>query len=306
VIYTETVTVGTDGRWYSSHTISLADGSYKISAVQTDSSNGTVTSQLSNVNRFSIVNAPVVLPIWPVSPPSPILTPPIVTPPTTPVGPVTPNVVFTEDHIAYIIGYEDGTFKPDDNISREEVATIFYRLLTDEIRAQYRGYADFTDVDDTRWSSIYIGTLQNLGIFTGYEDGSFKPEEFITRAEIAVIAAKLDANAFGGTTDFSDISGHWAEVYIAAAESGGLLRGYEDGSFNPDAYITRAEAVTLVNRILKRESDISSYRSSAVVDFPDIEGHWAYYQIIEASTPHEYVRRNLDTTDIVEDWTDIG
>jgi uncharacterized repeat protein (TIGR02543 family) len=150
------------------------------------------------------------------------------------------------DHFAYIIGYPEGDIRPLNNITREEVAMIFYRLLTDESRNQLLSDVNpFTDVEGNRWSNRAISTLYNAGIISGYPDGTFRPSAPITRAEFATIAAKFDNLDLGIPSKFTDIAGHWAERYITSAENKGWVQGYPDMTFKPEQDITRAEAMPL-------------------------------------------------------------
>jgi hypothetical protein len=201
--------------------------------------------------------------------------------PTAPIVPVIPTLPVVAEHFTYVIGYEDKTFRSEGLISREEIATIFYRLLSVDLREANQANAAFSDVDAGRWSSVYIGTLQNLGIFSGYEDGTFKPGESITRAELAAIAVK-----------FSGITGNWSESYIDEAIKAGFIVGYPDGAYYPDRFITRAEAVTLINRLLKRDINVDAFKTygtSGIALFPDVDkSHWAFYNIVEASVAHKY------------------
>ena len=211
-----------------------------------------------------------------------------------------------ENHYRYIAGYPDGTINPNGHITREEVATIFYRLLTRETRKQYRrATTSFADVDPYQWSVMEIGTMQNVGVIHGRGEDAFDPKANITRAEFATIAMRFDNLEEGATHNLTDVSGHWAETYIAAAVSRGWVVGYPDDSFRPDLPITRAEAMTLINRVLERNVDKDGILQSLVTSWTDLPlNHWAYYEIQEATISHKYVRRNEN--DIVENWTDKG
>lgn len=208
--------------------------------------------------------------------------------------------LITDDHISYINGYSDGTFRADDSITRAEVATIFYRLLKDNTAG---GNKEFTDIKGNEWYAKAVNKLGGLGIINGYQDGSFKPYQKITRAEFTAMAAR-----FTGTTgtgiDFTDVSkNHWAYDAISAAVDEGWINGYSDKTFKPDNDITRAESVTIVNRMLTRIPDKKFIDSDAdVKTFKDIDKtHWAFYEIIEASNHHDY---NLDINGN-ETWTNI-
>lgn len=210
------------------------------------------------------------------------------------------------DHYRYVLGYPDGSIKPEGNITREEVAAIFYRLLTPESRKQYRKITTtFLDIDPHRWSVMEIGTMQNASIIQGRDTGDFDPDANITRAEFAAIAMRFDKLQSGVPHSFTDIAGHWAEDYIASAAAKGWIMGYPDNSFKPNQPITRAEAMTLINRVLERKVDKDGLLHRIAVLWPDLpQGHWAYYEVMEATISHEYVRRSEN--DIVEDWTDSG
>lgn len=209
-----------------------------------------------------------------------------------------------EDHFAYVSGYKDGTVRPTNNITREEVAAIFYRLLTDVSRAVYEtGVNNFSDVDSSRWSNNAISTLANAGIISGYKEGTFKPGQTITRAEFAAIASRFDSVSEDVTNPFTDTEGHWAEQLISNAADKGWVGGYPDSTFRPSNAITRAEAMTLINKVLNREVDKEGLLADAK-QWPDNqEGKWYYYQVLEATNSHDYERRSADS--YVENWTAI-
>ncbi|MFR3290272.1 MAG: S-layer homology domain-containing protein [Lachnospiraceae bacterium] len=181
----------------------------------------------------------------------------------TPITPIpepddSPVGLNTEDHVAYIIGYEDGTVRPGANITRAEVATIFFRLLTDETRESYWSQSSgFTDVASGAWYNNAVSTLTRAGILDGYEDGSFRPNASITRAEFTKIAVSFFKHAGGASANpFNDVpDSAWYAEFVKAAAELGLIDGYEDGTFRPNAPITRAEACTIVNRTLGRAPD---------------------------------------------------
>lgn len=209
-----------------------------------------------------------------------------------------------EDHFAYVSGYTDGTVRPTNNITREEVAAIFYRLLTDVSRTVYEtGVNNFSDVDSSRWSNNAISTLANAGIISGYKEGTFKPGQTITRAEFAAIASRFDSVSENVTNPFTDTEGHWAEQLISNAADKGWVGGYPDSTFRPSNAITRAEAMTLINKVLNREVDKEGLLADAK-QWPDNqEGKWYYYQVLEATNSHDYERRSADS--YVENWTAI-
>lgn len=224
----------------------------------------------------------------------------------------------TEDHYAYIIGYsEDGTVRPNANISRAEVATIFFRLLTDEARDQFwMTTNNFSDVLPNDWYNNAVSTMVNMGIIQGYEDGTFRPNANITRAEFAAIAARFMASGYGVEDDlFTDIANHWARESINDAAMAGWINGYEDGTFRPDAAITRAEAVTLVNNVLQRKPD-ADHMFDSMIKWPDNpESAWYYEAIQEATNSHDYdlfedaeyetwtaLQENRDWAALEKDW----
>ncbi|MGM9573723.1 MAG: S-layer homology domain-containing protein [Hominicoprocola sp.] len=197
------------------------------------------------------------------------------------------------DHYAYVVGYPDGTVQPQGAITRAEVATIFFRLLSDETRDLYWTKDNaYTDVKAGDWFNNAVSTLSNAGIINGYPDGTFRPNAPITRAEMAkVIAmfAELDKDSEG----FKDIAGHWAEAYIKLAAGNGWIAGYPDGTFRPNQYITRAETMTMINRVLERvpseEEHLLSRR--VMLTFPDNQpGDWYYIAVQEATNSHTYER----------------
>ena len=215
----------------------------------------------------------------------------------------TPNWLNTEDHYAYIVGYNDGTVKPNNNITRAEVATIFFRLLTDDARAYYWSTdSGFSDVKPGDWYNNAVATMVNAGILTGYSDGTFKPNANITRAEFATIAARFLSNSYSLNDRFYDTEGHWAEPYINRAAEVGWINGYNDGSFKPDRAITRAEAVTLVNAVLGREPH-EDHLLNNMVTWPDNPKFaWYYEDIQEATNSHDYVWASGNAYEI---WTKL-
>ncbi len=204
---------------------------------------------------------------------------------------VAPADLISEDHSAYIVGYTDGEAKPLNNITREEVAAIFYRLLTPEKRAEIETTEhNFPDVSDDKWSVEEIATLANGGYIVGDENGNFNPNAPITRASFVTIAAQFVPDVeVPDVSYFSDIEGHWAEDNIKkAAYACYWIFGYEDGTFRPNDYITRAEAMAIINRMLVRYADTSSEYAK---DWPDVpEDAWYYGPVIEATTNHTYER----------------
>lgn len=205
------------------------------------------------------------------------------------------------DHFAYVVGYPDGTVRPGNSITREEIATIFFRLLLDEERNDIFSKTNgFTDIDEARWSNTAISTMENGGFIKGYEDGSFGPDKNITRAEFATIASRLDEMTENTSHGFTDISGHWAEKYIADAVAKGWIAGYEDGTFRPEQNITRAEAMTIINRMLNRFVNEKGLHKDAVLWPDNSEDAWYYYAVEEATNSHDYVRQS---DGVYETWT---
>ncbi len=224
----------------------------------------------------------------------------------------------TKDHYGYIIGYPvdyytgqpttDQTKKPvrpEGKITRAEVATIYFRMLTDESRTKFWSQSSgYSDVKTGDWFNNAVSTLSKAGIIAGYEDGSFRPNGYITRAEFATIAARFFDVTYSGKDLFPDISGHWAKDYINQAANKGFVNGYEDGTFKPDRNITRAEAVTLVNRTLDRHPDKSHFTKDMLV-WPDNmdQTKWYYADMQEATNSHTYqMKENSDKTKY-ENWT---
>lgn len=215
------------------------------------------------------------------------------------------EVLNKEIHFNYVIGYTDGTIRPNNDISRAEVATIFFRLLTDEAREQYTTTAgNFTDVKAGMWCNRAIATLTNMGIIKGYTDGSFQPNKSITRAELATIIArfaKLDVN----TKTFSDINGHWAQKNIELAAGNGWINGYEDGTFRPNNNITRAETFAMINRVLDRQTESVSdlLPTSDMNMWSDNlnENAWYYKDVQEATNYHKCDRVG---DSVYEKWTE--
>lgn len=212
------------------------------------------------------------------------------------------------DHFAYIIGYKDGYVRPDRNISRAEVATIFFRLLTDDAREKYWSSTNnYSDVKDTDWCNNAISTLSNMGILKGYEDGTFHPNAPVTRAEFAAIAARFSDGAADDYATFSDVpNDYWASKEIAKAAKLGWIKGYKDGTFRPTNNITRAEVMTLVNRVLERGVDEKGLTEDAIQWADNLDkSAWYYYDVQEATNSHEYARTDReikDQTYCYEEW----
>ena len=233
-------------------------------------------------------------------------------PPVKPVTPIRPPVdpdkpeLNTEDHYAYIVGYPDGNVKPEGNITRAEVATIFFRLLTDESRDAFWSQTNnYPDVSEDAWYNNAVSTLTNAGILDGYEDGTFKPDGNITRAEFATIAVRFFEATYDGEDLFSDIAGHWAQDYINEAANAGIVDGYPDGTFRPQQLITRAEAMTMVNRTIDRHPHKDHLLDDMIVWPDNPETAWYYEQVQEATNSHEYTMNTDDEQNPYEIWTEL-
>ena len=213
--------------------------------------------------------------------------------PEKPSQPENPNPpTLTKDHVAYIIGYVDGTVRPNNLITRAEVTTIFFRLLSDESRSEFWSQTNpYSDVSRNLWCNNAISTLTNAGIILGYNDGTFKPDAPITRAQLAAIAVRFSTVIYDGDSTFNDVpSSHWASRYIALAEYLGWINGYRDNTFKPDQYITRAEAITLINRVLERDVE-EEYMLPGMITWIDNPPYtWCYEAIQEATNSHDYTR----------------
>ncbi len=203
----------------------------------------------------------------------------------------------TANHTAFMQGDASGSFRPDADITRAEVCAIFHRLLKDK---NVEATASFTDVAADAWYAEAVNVLATLEIVNGYADGTFKPENPISRAEFAAICARF-AKTADGTVRFSDVpASHWAYDEINTAAAYGWITGYSDGAFKPDNNISRAEAATMVNRMLGRLADNGAIDAGRGKSFPDVtKSHWAFYQIGEATTDHEYT---LDASRTEETW----
>ncbi len=217
-------------------------------------------------------------------------------------GHQTPGSLNGDEHFAYVIGYPDETVRPNDNISRAEVTTIFFRLLKDGVRdANMSKSNDFADVEDGEWHNMAISTMAKLGIVKGRNENNFVPDMFITRAEFATICARFDDSEFEVIDSFTDVKGHWAEAEIHEAAAHGWIRGYEDGTFRPDAFITRAEAMTMINRVLNRVPESVEDLLSSMTKWSDNSdiSAWYYLPIQEATNSHNFRMKN----NIYETWT---
>ena len=214
-----------------------------------------------------------------------------------------PDKLNGDDHYAYVIGYLDGNVRPNANVSRAETATIFFRLLKSDIRGGNL-IADngFSDVSDGQWHNKAISTMAKLGIVKGRRADSFDPDASITRAEFAAICARFNTKPVENSGSFSDISGHWAENEIERAAAFGWISGYPDGTFHPDARITRAEAMTMINRVLCRMPQSESDLLDSMVTWPDNKpSDWHYLAVQEATNSHDFDRQG----EVGESWTKL-
>lgn len=197
------------------------------------------------------------------------------------------------DHTAFLVGYAEGTFGPERNMTRAEVTTMFARLLTEQIEADKTYSSTFNDVAKNCWAANYIGYMQQFGIVTGYTDGSFRPNAPVTRAEFAAIASRFE-KLTQGSKSFTDVPDtHWAVKYINFAATRGWVTGYADGTFKPEHSITRAEVAAVTCRLLERSADQTYIRSriGELRTFADVtESHWAYWYAMEAANGHDYTK----------------
>ena len=211
-----------------------------------------------------------------------------------------------DDHFAYIVGYPNGNVEPNGNITRAEVATIFFRLLTEEVRTANSTQSNsLSDVTRGQWFNHAVSTLSSMGIVKGHNDGTFAPNAPITRAEFAAIAARFDDKNTDTSSKFTDIASHWAKNEIGIAANKGWINGYPDDTFRPNQYITRAEAMTLVNRVLNRLPENSSDLLDSMIKWPDNSdaSAWYYLAVQEATNSHAYSDKSKD--DKYEKWTTI-
>ena len=263
--------------WYS------ADGtllSKELTFVPTKK-DGTVWQGTTYYARFSAQRRPST----PSTPAKPDETKPTLAP--------IPEMLNGEDHYAYLLGYEDGTVRPNGSISRAEVATVLFRLLKDDVRMQNLTKDNaYSDVSDTAWYAAAVSTLSKMGVISGYPDGTFRPNAPITRAEFAAMIARFDETAKSADTPFTDISGHWAENAIGKAYGNGWVEGSSKTVFCPESNLTRAETATLLNRVLHRLPEKESDLLANQIVWPDNpETFWGYLAIQEATNSHEYERK---------------
>ena len=209
-----------------------------------------------------------------------------------------------DDHFAYIVGYPNGNVEPNGNITRAEVATIFFRLLTEEVRTANSTQSNsLSDVTRGQWFNHAVSTLSSMGIVKGHNDGTFAPNAPITRAEFAAIAARFDDKNTDTSSKFTDIASHWAKNEIGIAANKGWINGYPDGTFRPNQYITRAESMTLVNRVLNRLPENSSDLLNSMIKWPDNSdaSAWYYLAVQEATNSHYYKTKENK----FEKWTEL-
>ncbi|WP_050616491.1 S-layer homology domain-containing protein [Bacillus testis] len=207
-----------------------------------------------------------------------------------------------KDHIAYVVGFKDGSFRPEKSVTRGEVAAIFARLIAEKMNMNQVYPSTFKDVKQEKWYSDYIGYLEKYKIISGYSDGTFRPEAPITRAEFTVIASRFSKVEAKAEKIFTDVpADHWASAYISTAYKNGWINGYADGTFKPEQQINRAEAVKIVNSMLDRIINEDSIKGTNVKDYTDVKkNHWAYYHITEASNAHDYIKE-----DNQEIWVEV-
>lgn len=231
-----------------------------------------------------------------------------VTPPVTPSEPADPDdtgvsdLLDTENHNQYLFGYPEGTFGPDQNMTRAEVAQMFYNLLVDKNVAIT---ASFEDVPADAWYAKSVNTLASMGIISGVGENRFEPERSITRAEFTSMAMKFTKGALDGTNVFSDVhSGDWFYEAVVGSIQYGWIEGYEDGTFRPENRITRVEVTSIVNKMLGRFADREFVAGHAdeLNSFSDVTStHWGYYHIVEATNSHTYTKPSTN----VETWTEL-
>ena len=215
-----------------------------------------------------------------------------------------PSMLNGDDHFAYIQGYADGTVRPNANITRAQVATIFFRLLDEDVRDDNLTTTNsFPDVNEDYWANTAISTMAALGVINGRNSGYFDPDAYITRAEFAAICARFDDSGVTGVTTFTDTDGHWAEEEIGRAAALGWIQGYSDGTFRPNQYITRAQAVTMINRVLCRLPEDTDDLLSGMNTWTDCdEDDWFYLAIQEATNSHDFASKDQ----VYETWTDLN
>ncbi len=202
------------------------------------------------------------------------------------------DILNSSEHFAYVKGYQDNTVRPENNITRAETTEIFYRLLNESTKnSNFTLENGFGDVDADAWYNTSVSVMAKLGIIKGKTSDIFAPDDFITRGEFAAICARFDNSDFETTNSFTDIKGHWAEGEIYEAAAHGWIKGYEDGTFRPDEFITRAEAITMINRMLDRTPKSVEDLHTDMIKWSDNSDEFAWYYIAiqEATNGHSYV-----------------
>lgn len=225
----------------------------------------------------------------------------------------TPSMLNGEDHFAYIVGYPDKTVHPQSSITRAEVATIFFRLLTEETRtANATKTNNYADVSSDKWYNQAVSTLSAMGIIKGDSRGNFNPNAPITRAEFAAIAARFDKTEDVAAASFGDVAMHWAKPEISVAANNGWINGYTDGTFHPDSKITRAEAMAMINRVLQRLPESKADLLDGMIQWSDNAdtSKWYYLAVQEATNSHYYelkANQHEKWTKLREnrDWTEL-
>ena len=218
-----------------------------------------------------------------------------------------------DDHYAYIVGYPDSTVRPQNGITRAEVATIFFRLLTEETRtANATKTNNYADVSSDKWYNQAVSTLSAMGIIKGDSRGNFNPNAPITRAEFAAIAARFDKTEDVAAASFGDVATHWAKPEISVAANNGWINGYTDGTFHPDSRITRAEAMAMINRVLQRLPESKADLLDGMIQWSDNAdtSKWYYLAVQEATNSHYYelkANQHEKWTKLREnrDWTEL-
>lgn len=223
-----------------------------------------------------------------------------------------PNTAFADDiydnflladHLKYVLGYVDGSVRPEEKITRSEAATLIFRLLPENHRANIWTKANkYSDVSSKSWYNIAVSTISNGNLMKGYSDGTFRGDNSITRGEFVTIVYRFSAPSYVGSDKFTDIANHWAAGYINALADSGLITGYMDGTFRPEQYITRAEAIVILNKLLGRDKISADDMLSEMKTWPDNKpGAWYYEAVQEATNSHIPAFREDGT----ECWTEI-
>ncbi len=266
---------------------------------------GTITVEGNKVPVTLVANATVEVTPKPEDPIEP--TDPPYIPPVDPDEPADPDdtgvsdLLNTEGHIQYLFGYPDGTFGPENNMTRAEVAQMFYNLLLDQ---DVEITKTFDDVPANAWYAKAVNTLASLDIISGVGDNKFEPERSITRAEFTAMAMKFAVGGEEGENIFSDVDeDDWFYDAVVNSIQYGWIHGYGDGTFRPNNPITRAEVTAIVNNMLGRaaDEDFVDEHAEELTQFSDIEKHWAYYHIVEATNDHDYTKPSSG-----ENWTKLN